>query len=363
MIFENYYYIYNGKVIKCKKTGHIKPVETNFDNVSMGQSLQNETAEFDSLYHYNENMMDQNVETKEFIRASYYSTELHKRFGEFLRNVRDLYDLNLMGMYNCFDYEIFQDVYIGYNSINNEYNLINGKDSTKKILAIPIKFNKKYTVAIQSDKQLFVAPILKLPNNFEFFDSSNDNLKITQINKSSFYSPFEISFDLNETQGDLYKYEQYLYMIIQIDSNNNSSVVVLEDVNQGFNIISVDEQSNFESSINQIYKPKLLQINDGISYAYSNTIIQYLLHNVIDNIDNTPGNITYVKNLMGVENKSNYWENTLKYSAFLKYLLNLKQEQKTDEYGYIIQNLNELKKDCEDVTGYIDTQIEKWLNT
>ena len=270
-----------------------------------------------------------------------------------------------MGMYNCFDYEIFSDVHISYDSLQNSYEIFNDVDSTKKILAVPIKFNKTYKIAIQSDKPIFVAPILKLPNRLQslnFSENFDDNLKVLQFNKTSFYNPIEVSFDLNETQGDLYKYEQYLYMIIQVDFNNNSSVVVLEDVNPGLTIISVDDDSNLNPTISQIYKPKLLQMNDGTSYAYSNTIIQYLLHNSIDNVTTTSGNFAYAKNLLGTKNKSDYWENTLKYSAFVNYLLDLKKEQQADEYGYIIQNLQKLKQDCEDVTGYIDTQIEKWLN-
>lgn len=132
LIFENYFYIYNDKLIKCVKTGKV--------NVS---------AEILILEHYYFCNMDQNIEFKEFIRASYYSTELHKRLGEYLRCIRDLYGIDLMGMYNCFSYELFNDFHIEY--YNGKNRIFVGKDNSKKILAVPIKFNAVYSVYLQSD--------------------------------------------------------------------------------------------------------------------------------------------------------------------------------------------------------------------
>jgi len=40
LIFENYFYIYNDKIIKCTKTGHINPEDNFIDNTLMGQSLE-----------------------------------------------------------------------------------------------------------------------------------------------------------------------------------------------------------------------------------------------------------------------------------------------------------------------------------
>lgn len=313
LIFENYFYIYNNKVIKCTSTGVI-----------------DDDAEYEILEHYYFCNMNQNIEFKEFIRASYYSTELHKRFGDYLRCLRDLYNVDLMGMYNCFDYEVFTGFHLDWDSKLQKNTILIGNDDTKKLLAVPAKFNTKYTIYITSDKPVMISPILKLPNGkkaVDYNNPSNDKFKVKFYGNMQFNVPVEYSIDLTADDGDYYKYEKYLYFVIQLDTNNNSSVVVLEGDYKHCNelqIYSADAVQNGELA-SMIYKPKLIQINDGISYAYSNTIMQYLLHNVITNIDIIEGNISYAKKLLNFSDDVNYWHNGIKYSAFVKYLLNMKQ--------------------------------------
>ena len=360
LIFQDYFYILNNKVIKCTKTGvvdGVKEIRNNTHKFYPTPAPIENKAEFEELEHYYFSNMSQNIEFKEFIRASYYSTELHKRFGEYLRCLRDLYGVDLMGMYNCFDYEVFSDFHLQWDDVSKRNILLKSPDPTKKLLAIPVKFNTEYSIYLTSNKPFFISPVLKLANKKELL---GDSFKVETYENAQFNVPIKVSVDLSEDQGSLYKYEKYLYLVIQIDSINQSSLVVLEGNYTNSNNLQIfgAEQVNSEIHTSMIYKPALIQINDGVSYAYSNTIIQYLLHNVITNIDTIEGNISYAKELLNFKDNVNYWSDNIKYSAFVKYLLQLKSyDNLTDE-----QMQERLLKNCEDVTGFIDKQIERWLN-
>ena len=129
-----------------------------------------------------------------------------------------------MGMYNCFSYELFSDIYCDW--YNNSYKILYGTNPKKKLLAVPVKFNTEYTVAIYSAQPMIVFPIFKFPNGKKFLKSNTEN--ITIINGSKFETPFKISINLQEGDGDWYEYEKYLYLVFQVSSTNNSSFVVLE---------------------------------------------------------------------------------------------------------------------------------------
>lgn len=368
LIFKDYYYIYKTHIIKCTETGYINPIENTVSNSILGQDIITKTeAKYDQLDHYYFSNMNQNIEFKEFIRASYYSTELHKRLGDYLRVLRDLYNVDLMGLYNCFSYELFSDVYIKFTPQGNINDIVNGVDKTKKVLAIPIKFNTIYTIAVTSQKPVYISPILKLPSGkFSIRKISNNytpNLGPQLLESSDFYSPITIKFDLNYNQSDIYQYEKYLYMILQLDSNNDSSVVVLEGDHTNDDNIQIinSEFADQNDTISLMYKPRLLDINDGISYAYSDTIIEYLLHNAVINTDIIGDNISYNKKLLGFSNDVNYWTNNIKYAGYMKYLLDI-QSNDYDIDEYKNQDLSKLRYDCYDVTGYLDKQIEEYLN-
>lgn len=355
LIFKDYFYIYKDMVIHCLETGNI---EKNSEI-------------YEVLEHYYFCDMDQNIEFKEFIRASYYSTELHKRLGQYLRCLRDLYGVDLMGMYNCFSYELFSDLYIDYDDREGwkKNRIFIGKNPDKKILAIPIKFNQKYTIAVTSKEPVYVSPVLKLPNGLRSLQQLNlpnyteNTMGVRLLNSAQFDLPQEFSLDLTEDQGDYYKYERYLYLIVQLSSSNESSFVVLEGEYEDYNTAKIVGLADYTEPQDEqtplIFRPKLLEMNDGTSYAYSNVLMQYLLNNVITNRDFIGDNITYAKKLLGFSDDVNYWNNNIKYSAFMKYLY--RQNKKIPD-DYTEQNISKMYRDCNDVTGFIDKQIEEWLN-
>lgn len=281
-----------------------------------------------------------------------------------MRCVRELYGIDLMGMYNCFSYELFSDLHIGYDTASSRNRIFVGNDPTKKMLAVPIKFNQVYSIALTSSKPVYVAPVLKLPSGFKSLQqlelpSYTENLGVQLLDSPQFNSLKTISVDLNETQGEFYKYERYLYLVFQVDSRNESSFVVMEGDYTSSNAPTVVGMSEKEElPVSFIYKPDLLFMNDGTSYAYSDTVILYLVHNVITNKDIIGENISYARELLGFDDKVNYWSNNIRYSAFIKYVI--PSSSVKDDYSE--QSKNGIRKNCKDVTGFIDTQIEEYLN-
>ena len=57
-LFEGYFYIYNEKIIKCTKSGVIKPNNFILGSSYIGSQLSQDQAEFDEIDHYRFNCMD-----------------------------------------------------------------------------------------------------------------------------------------------------------------------------------------------------------------------------------------------------------------------------------------------------------------
>ena len=209
-----------------------------------------------------------------------------------------------MGMYNCFSYEVFSNLHIASKITDSELELFlkYEQNPAKKVLAIPVKFNSKYTIAVTSDQPVYCAFVAKFSNKIRKLSAistvSNEKMsKPFSLGLTKFEQPVVVDTSLSLEDDDVYKYNDKLYLILQLDKLNTSSLVVLEgDYTNSYamNIVS-SEFSSVTDTVSLCYKPSLLSFNSGIQFAYSNTLIPYLVKNVIDNIDTTPGNITYAK--------------------------------------------------------------------
>lgn len=147
---------------------------------------------------------------------------------------------------------------------------------------------------------------------------------------------------------DLYNYEKNLYLIIQLPIANQSSIVVLEGDYSDNNIppiINMGEVDKIKvGQLNQalLGKQSLLQINDSISYAFSNRLIEYLALNVIDSIDSITENTIRVQKYMGALDTSikGAWSNKLRIDIFNKVY-------------------NDYTSDRIDINGFVDKETEK----
>jgi len=43
-------------------------------------------------------------------KSSYYDSDTHYRLGRYLRYIRDVYNINLMPFYNCYNYKSVNNI-------------------------------------------------------------------------------------------------------------------------------------------------------------------------------------------------------------------------------------------------------------
>ena len=289
----------------------------------------------------------------------YYDTKTHEYLGKLLRLYRDIYDINLMPYYNCVSGDYISGIVIYPTEIRRE------DSSNYKTFKIPIKFNTNYTLALDSSSDVKTVPILLSDNhiidNITYYNSSGNtesfnpnkdivsNIKI--FSSTSFKQPKLIGINtLNKTNANiLQQYEKYLYLLIQLPKSNSSSVVLLEgdytDIKNKnvYNIEGIEELDDLELSNLMTSDLSLLQMNDGITYPFSDRLIEYLLLNVITTRDPITKNIERIQDLFTNYNGiPEVWNNILRSNVYLEY-------QRSD----MIEHL--------DLNGFVDIDTERLM--
>lgn len=294
--------------------------------------------------------------TQTFIsNKDYYDSETHRYLGEYLRCLRDIKGIDLMSLYNCFDYKFVDN--IKFNAQGVEAVVNNGN----RVTLIPIKFNKKYSIAIDCTYPLRATAVLY--KNRLITDEINSTIKkykkddiadilfndkLHVFNNLSFSNPATYILD-NETDY-LSQYEKYLYLAIELPPNNKSSIVVLEGDYTNVpdqSVADIQELENIpDFALSLIFrtKPSLLYVNDKKQHPFADKLLQYLFMNTIDsrdvntlNVDNIEEKINYNPKYKGI------WNNKLRYILYNRYLNTNKNKE-----------LNKL-----DVLGFVDRDLEK----
>lgn len=409
-------YIYKGKLIKCAVSGIL---DRRLNDLEPGRSYINrDSSRFIVLDDIDFGSYHDNVTRKETCPNSYYDFDTHRLFGKYLRMIRSYHGIDLMPLYNVYDGSIIDDIYI---TGNKDYPYMLAKSKSSKILWVPIKFNTGYTIYIDSSKPVKASvmfrassgPInLKYKPNFEaksvfdeeYYDThfsltakikdesekrqadvSYDNkrrkefaksFKPFNLNNVQFRKPFYwpgIKCDIKE----IYEYQNYLGLIIQVDRRNVSSVVVLEgdrrdetrivfnSQNEAWLDKEIDEKHKdidprpvskkrgvkfilddlTQQEFNNLFRlPKQITlINDKTTYAFNDEIIPYLLHHVITNMETIEGNIARVQEyLPNIHEYEDVWNDRLRIDMFNK----------------IMSDFNTKRFD---INGFIDARAEKFL--
>lgn len=371
-IVEGCVYIYGTNIIRCISGGEIYSQQLDMLTVGEDTIVSNslyvgsghKTAEYEVLSSY---IFGENVPliTEKYLsKYSYYDSQTHYYLGKYLRCLRDIYGLDLMPFYNCFNYTILSNFYLDSSS---DFGYVMESNDSYKLIGVPIKFGKKYTIAVDCSSEVLVKSVfygdlgmleVKLSNGYSGYLTDcikESNGKKTMVyNSMSFKQPivYSTSFDNhneNATSTDLQNYENSLYLVIQLPSSNDSSIVVMEgDYRFGktekiFNVEKIDSISNSQLDSLLLSDLSLLQINDKQNYAFSNRLVEYLLLNVINLTETIPQNIERVQNYIG-ERHGVYgvWDTNLRVDLYNKYMSN---------------RLNTKI----DINGYVDMDVEKYI--
>lgn len=355
----------------------------------------------------------QNLTKNLEIKSNLYDTYTHEYLGDYLRFVRDYTGLNLMSMYNCFsnnsainlDMKISESVSGG--TIYHEFNS-NAEHYT--VFVVPVKFNQKYTIAIDWHGTIeMFAGLYHNGNRVKSSTFSSDSHDNNTFNTSTYkrYSGMRfnhpvvydrLSKEYLEKNGFIpdFSKEECLKLFIKVPNECKSSIVILEgdyskDTEMYINSdkfqvlgnrqllykpviitgentsVQLDEiyDANTNSTEYQyITKHQLLFVNTETHYLIADRLIEYLSGNVIDCNDEIVNNIAqlqrkilYDRELINptdnipldVEHLG-YWNNSIR--EFLYRFIQYKglNNKYFDLQGY-------LDKDLETKIGNFDTII------
>lgn len=326
-------YVYQDTVIRCLSNPEAKTLQTLLD-IQLENTSKNYIEFLDRpAYH-----------VRHTSNVSWYDSDTHKHLGDYLRYLRDVKDLNLLKFYNCYSGVELTDVYLdttkktslvcseglyvqappklycGANMLTtNDKTYKFGSKLNSKVLAIPIKFDTDYTIAIESANPVSLRAVIYNPNTGmvkkRASDMSyySDDLEYTSKNyaHTMFNKPITYRVDLatvgsgmsEETKRLLYSRQSELYLLIQVAADLGSSVVVLEGkyskntytyVYGAVNTGDLQEVTSYSDNLS------LLHYNTGISYAFSDRLVEYILQNVVSCVETLPLNIARVQESLGV---------------------------------------------------------------
>lgn len=351
-----------------------------------------------------------------------YDTITHEYLGDYLRFMRDYYNLNLMSLYNCFNNKICSNLYYRLSDSASKSSIVfDSQDDRYRIYAFPIKLFQDYTIAIDCEKgiELFCG----------LYDTTLDTSEkgvalITKtykkLNRTFFKQPFLFdklnvkywNFDLestiesngypkllnsaNITRWDIANKERDLKLFIKIPSSCRSSITVLEGDFRSFNDHKYEpvkhnekfvwEYKQNHSVINfadnnelndigfvPIGKLQLLAMNTGESYPFANRLVEYLCNSAITSNDEIADNIKRAQKVMNQNHHyfkiDGIWENKMQ-KIIYDYMMNAgpietirvnDQIQLVDKRRGNHPRLGHTSKSAlYDVLGYIDKDAEKW---
>ena len=290
------------------------------------------TKLFDSSDRSSYEVVGDNTTYRNFIsNVSYYDESTHKELGNYLRHLRDTTGLDLMSYYNCYNGKELHDMYLRNSTVScitvsndrkiSELILL-GSDEYKKleqsyqvesndnyrVVAVPIRYDTKYTVALSSPFTVSVRAVIYNQGNVAIDKTSKErhNLKsyysdylsytFKQFSFTDFDHPFTYEVplatqvfhsetDLNDTvRQELYNQQDNLYLLLQLPVDTVTSIVVME--------------KSFREEPPKVFSSSLLTYNTGFSYAFSDRLIEYLCMNVISSEETLTGNIRRVQDAL-----------------------------------------------------------------
>lgn len=354
-VFANQHYIKDG-AIYLKEQGSSKRVKT---------------------YRYGERI--QGITKNLTLRNNIYDAETHRYLGDYLRFQRDYLGIDLMSLYNCCGYDsplrysrqVSRTLSDGGTETIDEFN---SEDANHFIYSIPVRFGKKYTIAI--DCATTVSCICDYYANNDIVDVPNvtdQSINSTYRSYSSlrFSRPFmqgaedgeskvvPILYETPAANDDNHGYESVLRLMLKLPSTCESSVVVLEgDYTSGCKLRTDDDmkQHFYDSSdYDYVSRPSLLMINTGEKTLLADRLVEYLTMNAIaPNSD--PEDIKRIQRRL-VKSEDDSGSAIKQYRESISYYGMWREDLRRAIYEYIRDN--DLNVRYADVLSYVDKDVEK----
>ena len=283
-------YLYNGLVIHCEKAGYFFADEFLYPsdilypspNTMPGVSGKGYYARYKVLKYYDKN--DPTVHYNYHSKQMWHDSDTHYHLGEYLRYLRYETKLNLMPFYNCYNYK---------STVNFE------APTGKKCLFVPVKFDRQYTFALNSATPFKLYSILY--NQFlGRYDTDEVLMYSKKFVNATFNKPFVIKMSSANSNTSESFNERDLYIVVELDADVETGLVVLEG-----DYTTSDTNSSMNTPTSSVYNLSLLKVDNGVSYAFSSRLIEYLLLHVITEQDTISDNIKRVYSQLNKLSKTN----------------------------------------------------------
>lgn len=342
-------------------------------------------SEFKFLDEYIYNYPTINLTKRLEMNSAIYDNYTHEYLGDYLRFIRDYNHVDLMSMYNCFGKKRPSRIYYT-QELDNSFTLKIDTDNTNyNYYVVPIKFNKTYTIAVDSDIKWEMVSLLY--SNI-FVDNVPSNLikeSYRTISGSKFNKPFIYKTNFSCAK-DCWRKEKNLVLLLKIPSIIRSSIVILEgdysscaDIIDGTlvtNVVYDDSAKN--KNIEYINKCSLINVNLENSHPFADRLVEYLLENAITPMDKFQQNVARVqKSVYNGSIKGYYgiWDNQLENSIHNLLVKSDITKGPNDKYGNIIQKFDNYRMNVwesvrdpkrfidiyNDVLDYVDKDVESLL--
>lgn len=326
-------YIYQYQFIQCTKTGYVDV-----------------DAEYNVLDIYLPWNKYDKYTRKHTNTEGIYSSRTHRRLGDYLRAFSYNNGVNLMGMYNCYDYTSANNIKVvaSDNNFIVEYHIELDDNQQHRVALIPIKYNRTYTISLECKSSFYVAPVLYYDNHLVLMndgtDATNTYLSnaIKRYPMRAFNDPFTFEVDLSADIGDddvlkqLYNRQRDLYLMIELSKANDTTIIVLEGNYASKKSLNYQVQGEHPSDEDLSYSPLLQMYQMDSQIPYSENLIQYLLSSAIYSSRENDYNVRKLRIELGLDEKGGY-DSKVRTMVFNK-TLQSSTSFKGDIYGYVDSN-------------------------
>ena len=312
--------------------------------------------EFEFLADYIYNYPLVNLTKTLEMNSSIYDSYTHEYLGDYLRFLRDYHKLNLMGMYNCFGGKRPSRIYYS-QKIDDSFVLeINTDDVNYNYYIVPIKFNKTYTIAIDSEIKWELVSLIYSNIFVSNVPESLIKESYKTVNGSKFTNPFTYSTYFSSAE-QCWSKEKNLVLLFKLPKEIKSSIVVLEgDFTSCTNVVDgtlvnkiITDDSAKNESIQLNLKNSLLEANLNESYPFADRLVEYILENAITLKDVFQKNIGRVQESVYKDSIKGYygiWDDQLTnniYDLMLKPDITKGESKKYGNTILMYDNINSYK--------------------
>lgn len=280
-----------------------------------------------------------------------YNTNLHEALGNYLRFIRDYYDVDLMPMYNCFSNRFIDTFSLPIIEERRQGSVIK---SGYKLFAFPARYGCEYSIFCKNNASAQVQLAFfngKKPLEINASDNKWIQFEPSIISLSQWeaLSPYKVpsleeisstntSDNDDKTKQILLHNEVNLYLFVQLPEQNAENLVVIEN--------------NSSKVVNNSL------INHHLQQPFSDKLLGYLLNYYITPLDPIDENIANIQKMLSSKEFVIKDVNGNEYGK-----LRLKNFEK-GVFDYptksCIYNLYRLRN-IEDFTGYVDKDVESLI--